>query len=392
MLGLSRPCLGGKPPRFRWTPAVTASPRWATISPMSVAAGHGALAHPKSPEGPSPELRLQAAAGTSRQLPHAPVGGTSRGEHPRPDAGPSPEEVQPAGKENLHRAITGLITAAPPLMLVLAGWQLWNRELRPRDVAIFVLMYVPTGLGVTVGFHRLLTHRSFKTSRWLRAVLAVLGTMSVEGPVISWVADHRKHHAYSDRPGDPHSPHVDCADGWRGALRGLLHAHVGWLFNHGQRGAHERFASDLLADPVVSFVNRTFVLWSLVGLAMPFGLGALIGGSVDAGLEGMLWGGAVRIFAIHHVTYSINSLCHFFGRRRFRTDDQSRNLFWLAPFSFGEAWHNNHHAFPTSAIHGLGRGEIDLSGMLIAALERAGLAWDVRRISPSRQAQKALAS
>ncbi|HLM87115.1 MAG TPA: acyl-CoA desaturase [Solirubrobacteraceae bacterium] len=305
-------------------------------------------------------------------------------------AGPSPEEIQEPVLENLDRAITGFITLAPALLLVLAGWQMWNHELRWRDVAIFVIMYVPIGLGVTVGFHRLLTHRSFNTSPALRGLLAVLGTMSIEGPVISWVADHRKHHAYSDRLGDPHSPHVDHGGGWRGSLRGLAHAHVGWLFDHQQRGARERFAPDLLADPVVAFVDRTFLLWSLLGLAIPGALGALIGGSVSAGLEGMLWGGAVRVFVLHHVTYSINSLCHFFGRRRFATDDHSRNLLWLAPFSFGEAWHNNHHAFPTSAFHGMGRRELDISGLVIAGLERAGLVWDVQRVSASKQAAKAL--
>jgi stearoyl-CoA desaturase (delta-9 desaturase) len=215
--------------------------------------------------------------------------------------------------------------------------------------------------------------------------------MAIEGPVVAWVADHRKHHAYSDRLGDPHSPHVDHGGGWRGALRGLLHAHVGWLFDHSERGSRERFAPDLLADPVILFVDRTFVVWSLLGLAIPFGLGVLIGGTVAAGLEGMLWGGAVRIFVLHHVTYSINSLCHFFGRRRYATSDHSRNLLWLTPFSLGEAWHNNHHAFPTSAVHGLGRWEIDLSGGLILAMERAGLVWDVQRPSPARRAEKALA-
>jgi stearoyl-CoA desaturase (delta-9 desaturase) len=304
--------------------------------------------------------------------------------------GPTPEEIQEPVLESLDRAITGLITVVPPLLLVLAGWETWNRELRWRDVAIFLIMYVPTGLGVTVGFHRMLTHRSFKTSPLLRGVLAVLGTMAVEGPVISWVADHRKHHAYSDRFGDPHSPHVDHGGGWRGALRGLAHAHVGWLFDHTQRGSRERFAPDLLADPVVSFVDKTFVFWALLGFAIPFGLGVLMGGTVDAGLEGLLWGGAVRMLVLHHVTYSINSLCHFFGRRRFATEDHSRNLMWLAPFSLGEAWHNNHHAFPTSAFHGMGRRELDISGLVISALERAGLVWDVQRVAPSRQAAKAL--
>ncbi len=308
----------------------------------------------------------------------------------RADAGPSPEEIRDPVLVNADRAITAVITAVPPLVLAIVAWQAWDRELHWRDIAIFLIMYIPVGLGVTVGFHRLLTHRSFKTSPPLRGLFAVLGTMSVEGPVISWVADHRKHHAYSDRLGDPHSPHVDHGSGLRGALRGLAHAHVGWLFNHSQRASRERFAPDLVADRVISFVDVTFVLWSLVGLAIPFGLGVLIGGTVAAGIEGMLWGGVARIFLLHHVTYSINSLCHFFGRRRFVTEDESRNLLWLAPLSFGEAWHNNHHAFPTSAAHGLARGEIDFSAILISALERAGLVWDVQRISQDRLTAKSL--
>ena len=237
----------------------------------------------------------------------------------------------------------------------------------------------------------MLTHRAFKTSPWLRGLFAVLGTMSVEGPVISWVADHRKHHAYADRLGDPHSPHVDHGVGWSGAMRGLAHAHVGWLFDHTQRGARERFAPDLIADPVIAFVDRTFVLWSLVGLAIPFGLGWLIGGTLRRGLQALLWAGVVRIFVLHHVTYSINSLCHFFGRRRFATSDHSRNLSWLAPFSMGEAWHNNHHAFPTSAFHGMGAAELDVSGLVIAGAgaRRAGRGT-CSAISPERQAAKAL--
>src|SRR5271154_774523 len=305
-------------------------------------------------------------------------------------AGPTPEEIQVPVLENVDRAVTGLITAVPPLLLLIVAWQAWSRELHWRDIAIFLIMYIPIGLGMTVGFHRMLTHRSFKTSAGIRGLFAILGTMSVEGPVISWVADHRKHHAYSDRLGDPHSPHVDHGVGLRGALRGLAHAHVGWLFNHSQRGARDRFAPDLEADRMIRFVDQTFVLWSLVCLAIPFGLGVLIGGTVDAGLEGMLGGGAARIFVRHHVTYRNNSLCHFSGRRRFATSDHSRNLLWLAPLSFGEAWHNNHHAFPTSAFHGMGRGELDISGLVISGLERVGLAWDVQRIGASRQAAKAL--
>src|SRR4051795_3722353 len=191
---------------------------------------------------------------------------------------------------------------------------------------------------------------------------------------------------------DPDSPHVDHGVGWRGALRGLAHAHVGWLFIPTQRGNRRRYAPDLLADPVVSFVDRTFVLWALGGNVAAFALGWLIGGSLTSGLTGLLWGGAVRLLVLHHATFSINSLCHFFGRKHYETDDESRNLAWLSLITFGEAWHNNHHAFPTSARHGLGRWQVDISAAVIRILERVGLVWDVVRISPERLARKAAAS
>jgi stearoyl-CoA desaturase (delta-9 desaturase) len=208
--------------------------------------------------------------------------------------------------------------------------------------------------------------------------------------VISWVADHRKHHTFSDEVGDPHSPHIGHGGGLAGSLRGLIHAHVGWLFIHTERGSRVRFAPDLLKDPVVRFIDRTFALWAVIGLAIPFAIGYALGGTLVAGLTGLLWGGAVRMFLVHHVTYSINSVCHVFGRRRFATEDESRNVFWLALPTMGEAWHNNHHAFPTSAIHGLRSWEIDPSALVIATLERLGLAWDVVRVSPERQERKAL--
>src|SRR3954447_16435982 len=290
---------------------------------------------------------------------------------------PVPRDIEPVEHETAHRIITGLVTGLPFLALGLAAWRVWDGLLRPSDLVVFAILYALTGLGVTVGFHRLLTHRSFKTGPVVRGVFAVLGSAAIEGPVISWVADHRKHHAFSDRPGDPHSPHVDHGVGWNGELRGLLHAHVGWLFRHDQRGARERYAPDLLKDPVVSFVDRTFFVWAIGGLAAAFGLGVAIGGSLEAGLTGLLWGGGVRMLALHHVTYSINSVCHVFGRRRFATRDESRNVSWLALPSFGESWHNNHHAFPTSATHGLGRWQLDPSAAVIRALEACGLAWDV---------------
>jgi stearoyl-CoA desaturase (delta-9 desaturase) len=304
-------------------------------------------------------------------------------------AAPSADDIQITEHETLDRIATGTITAIPFIGLGLVVWQTWATALRWSDFAVFAIMYLGTGFGVTVGFHRLLTHRSFKTKPWVRSTLAALGSMAIEGPVISWVADHRKHHAFADQPGDPHSPHVDHGHGWRGALRGLLHAHVGWLFIHTQRANKERYAPDLLADPQIRFVERTFLYWAVGGLLLPFFLGWAIGGSLHSALTGLLWGGLIRMLLLHHVTYSINSLCHFFGRRRFDTDDESRNLAWLAPLSFGEAWHNNHHAFPTSAAHGMRRWEFDSSAIVIRLLERAGLAWDVVRVSPERQEKKA---
>ena len=302
------------------------------------------------------------------------------------------EEIQPATHETLDRTVTGFITIVPFLLLGVAAWQVWNELLHWHDLLVFALVYAAVGFGVTVGFHRYLTHRSFETSRPMRAVLAALGSAAIEGPVISWVADHRKHHAYSDEEGDPHSPHVGHGAGLAGTLRGLFHAHLGWLFIHTQRGSKERFAPDLLGDPLIRFIDRTFVVWALIGLAVPFGLGVAIGGTVFAGLTGLLWGGAVRMVVVPHLTYSINSLCHFFGSRSYATGDESRNLAWLAPLSFGEAWHNNHHAFPTSAVHGLGRLQLDPSAIVIRGLERVGLVWNVVRVSPKRQQAKALAA
>jgi stearoyl-CoA desaturase (Delta-9 desaturase) len=305
---------------------------------------------------------------------------------------PSHDDIEPVAHETLDRFLTGTVSVVPFLALGVVGWQVWASLLHWSDIAVFGILYMLTGLGVTVGFHRLFTHRSFATSSALRGVFAALGSVAIEGPVISWVADHRKHHAFADQPGDPHSPHVDHGVGLRGALRGLAHAHMGWLFLHNQRGARKRYAPDLLADPVVRFVDRTFVFWALGGLAAAFGLGWLIGGTLSAALTGLLWGGAVRLLVLHHVTYSINSLCHFFGRKRFDTGDESRNLAWLSLLSFGEAWHNNHHAFPTSAAHGMRWWEIDIARTVIRGLERVGLVWDVVRIDPARQQKKLLAS
>jgi stearoyl-CoA desaturase (Delta-9 desaturase) len=300
-----------------------------------------------------------------------------------------PVPVERVGAGDTIDRVANLVVTVVPLGLVgFAAWRAWGGALRWSDLVVLAVCYLLTGFGITVGFHRLFTHRSFKTRTWMRALLGVLGSAAVEGPVIEWVANHRKHHRFSDQPGDPHSPHVDHGSGWRGALGGLFHAHVGWILGDGDMADEQRYAKDLLADPVVRFIDRTFVLWVLLGLAFPFAFGVALTGSLVGGLTGLLWGGAVRLFLLHHATFSINSLCHFFGRRRFATDDESRNLLWLALPSLGEAWHNNHHAFPTSARHGLRWWEIDPSALLISALERCGLVWDVTRIGPEREADK----
>jgi stearoyl-CoA desaturase (delta-9 desaturase) len=294
--------------------------------------------------------------------------------------------------EKLDRIANIVVTIVPFGLLGLAIWLAWGGVLYWQDLVVMAIVYALTGLGITVGFHRLFTHRSFKTTAPMRALFAVLGSAAVEGPLIEWVSNHRMHHRFSDRPGDPHSPHVDHGRGWLGALRGLYHAHVGWIFSDGGLADPERYSKDLLADPVIRAIDRMFVLWVLAGLALPFGLGYALTGTLVGGLTGLLWGGAVRILVLHHATFSINSLCHFFGRRSFPTGDESRNLAWLALPTFGEAWHNNHHAFPTSAHHGLTRWQVDPGGWLIDGLERLGLAWDVVRIAPATQQAKLRAS
>src|SRR3954447_17364188 len=300
---------------------------------------------------------------------------------------PTADGLEPAKHEVLTKAAIIAFTVIPFLAVGVAAWRAWNGLLSWTDLVAFALFYAVTILGVTVGFHRLFTHRSFRAHGVVRGTFAALGSMAVEGSVIAWVSNHRKHHAFADREGDPHSPHLADEEGLRGAVRGLVHAHFGWLISHGQRAAPRRFARDLLADPLVRAIDKTFILWIALSLALPFAFGWVVGGTLDAALTALLWGGAVRIFFLHHMTYSINSLCHFFGRRPFATADESRNLAWLAIPTFGEAWHNNHHAFPRSAMHGHRVWQIDPGGIVIRALERVGLARDVVRVPREDQRQ-----
>jgi stearoyl-CoA desaturase (Delta-9 desaturase) len=267
---------------------------------------------------------------------------------------------------------------------------LWNSAVSATDLGILAVMYVVTGLGVTVGFHRLLTHRSFAVPKPLEYTFAILGSMAVQGPVMSWVADHRKHHAHADEEGDPHSPHVGHGDGMGGVLRGLWHAHTGWLFSTQGRASARQYAKDLYEDRGMRAINRRFPYLVLLSLLIPALAGWAITGTLMGALTGYLWGGLVRIFLVHHITWSVNSVCHFLGTRRFETEDHSTNVAWLSLPSFGESWHHNHHAFPRSASHGLRRWEalLDPSALLIAGLEKVGLARNVVRIAPERQAQR----
>jgi stearoyl-CoA desaturase (Delta-9 desaturase) len=281
-----------------------------------------------------------------------------------------------------------LLGVVVPFVGVLAAIVLlWNRAVDATDLAIMGGMYLLSAVGVTVGFHRLLTHRAFQTYPWLERTFAVLGSLSVQGSVLDWVADHRKHHAHTDREGDPHSPHVGHGSG----LKGLWHAHVGWLLETQGQADWKRYATELYEDPKMRQIGRRFPLLVLLSLAAPTVAGFVLHGfTLEGALRGYIWGGLVRIFFVHHITWSVNSVCHFFGARRFDIDDQSTNVAWLSLLSLGESWHHNHHAFPRSAYHGLRWWEIDLSGLIISGMQRVGLAWNVVRIAPERQRAKAI--
>jgi stearoyl-CoA desaturase (delta-9 desaturase) len=275
----------------------------------------------------------------------------------------------------------------PIVAFLVAIVVLWGSAVGVADLAILVVGYAIAMAGVTVGWHRLLTHGAFHTSRPVRYAFAVAGTFSVQGSVIDWVADHRMHHAHADEDGDPHSPY-GYGSGFWASVKGLWHAHVGWLFTRGHQADGRRYAPELVEDRGMVLIDRLFPALVLVSLAIPAAIGYAISGTIAGALTALLWGGLVRVFLGHHVTFSINSICHFFGRRRFETDDRSTNVFWLAPLSFGEAWHNNHHAFPRSAHHGLRWWEVDPGGLLIRAMRRLGLVWNVVEISPERQRER----
>jgi stearoyl-CoA desaturase (delta-9 desaturase) len=295
--------------------------------------------------------------------------GVARTRAPRPDIEPEPDS-------SLDRFLVGLFVSVPLLAVLAAIPLAWGWGLGWHDIVIAFVFYVVTGMGITMGFHRHFTHSSFKAARPLHVSLAIAGSLAIEGPVLVWVADHRRHHKYSDKEGDPHSPWRFGND-WKALSKGLLYAHMGWMFNP-NRTSQQKFCPDLLADPPIRRVSSTFPLWVAVSLLAPALIGGLWSMSLAGALTAFFWASLVRICLLHHVTWSINSVCHTFGNEDFDVRDKSRNVAWLAIPSFGESWHNLHHSDPTCARHGALEGQIDISARAIWIAEKLGWAWDVR--------------
>jgi stearoyl-CoA desaturase (delta-9 desaturase) len=288
-----------------------------------------------------------------------------------------------------HHTFILLSSILPLVAVVAAIVLLWNQAVGVSDLIAFGIMYVISGLGVSTGYHRLLAHRAFRTSRPLRFFFAGAGAVAGQGPPLTWTAHHRRHHRVADKPGDPHSPYADQEPGFKGAVKGLWHAHMGWLFSSDLTSDPLRYCPDLAREKDIRFISRHFAAFVVGGLVLPGFIGCAIAGTPASFATGVLWGGFVRFFVGNHVTYAINSLGHYFGPRRFDTSDESRNVAWLALPSFGESWHNNHHAFPRSYTHGMSWYEVDLSALIIRAMERVGLAWDVVRIDSAVRQRKA---
>jgi stearoyl-CoA desaturase (delta-9 desaturase) len=282
-----------------------------------------------------------------------------------------------AAPNGLRKRIVNLAGVILPFAgLVVAIVFLWGRGFSWVDLGVLVGMYCATGLGITVGYHRLFTHRAFETTRVVQFILAALGSMALQGPLLRWVAMHRRHHQLSDTTGDPHSPHHQ-GSGALGLLRGAWHAHVGWVFNPDPPQL-SRYIKDLLHDGQARVMSALFPFWAGVGLLIPGVLGGLLTQSWTGAFFATLWGGLVRIFLVHHVTWSVNSVCHLWGQRPFANADQSRNNLIFGILALGEGWHNNHHAFPTSACHGLRWWQFDASYLLIRLLVALRLAWNVK--------------
>jgi stearoyl-CoA desaturase (delta-9 desaturase) len=293
-------------------------------------------------------------------------------------------DVEPEPASPLSRFLIAVFVVVPLLALLAAVPFAWGWGLGWHDIVLAGVFYVVSGMGISMGFHRHFTHSSFKANRPLRAALGVAGSLAVEGPLLVWAADHRRHHKYSDREGDPHSPWRFGTD-WKALAKGLAWAHVGWMLNPG-RTSQRKFVPDLLADRMLRRISALFPLWVAVSLLAPALIGGLWSMSVAGALTAFFWASLVRICLLHHVTWSINSVCHTFGHEDFQVRDKSRNVAWLAIPSFGESWHNLHHADPTCARHGALRGQVDISARVIRWAELLGWAWDVRWPDPGRLA------
>jgi stearoyl-CoA desaturase (delta-9 desaturase) len=295
-------------------------------------------------------------------------------------------DLQDEPKSTTEKVLVGVFVAIPMLALVAAIPLAWGWGLGWHDVIIALVFYYVSGLGISIGFHRYFTHGSFKAKTGLRVALAIAGSLAIEGPVLNWVADHRRHHKYSDREGDPHSP-WRFGDDWKALTKGLVWAHVGWLFDSNHT-SQEKFCPDLVADKKISRISSRFPALVTFSLVAPAVIGGLWSWSWQGALTAFFWGSLVRVAFLHHVTWSINSICHTFGKADFEVRDKSRNVNWLAILSFGESWHNLHHSDPTCARHGALRGQIDTAARLIWFAEKFGWAYDVRWPDEARLAGK----
>ncbi len=344
-----------------------------------------------SPDTVSAVEATTAGLATSPTMPASagPVGGTTRTTATRTQPRPARPDLDDETTPTFQRFLVGVFVAVPLVALIAAIPLLWGWGLNWHDVVIALVFYWVSGLGITVGFHRYFTHGSFKAKTGLRVALAIAGSLAIEGPVITWVSDHRRHHKYSDKEGDPHSP-WRYGDDWKALSKGLVYAHIGWLFDP-NKTSQEKFSPDLLADHRIKTVDRWFPGLVAVTLLLPALIGGLWGLSWWGAVTAFFWATLVRVALLHHVTWSINSICHTFGREEFEVRDKSKNVSWMASASFGESWHNLHHADPTCARHGALKGQLDPSARVIWALEKLGWAYDVRwpdeeRLSAKRPA------
>ncbi len=285
----------------------------------------------------------------------------------------------------LKVAIFGVIVV-PFLAMIAAPFLAWGGWCGPVDIALFFGFYLLSGFGITIGFHRLFVHRSFETTGWMKVLFGIAGSMAWEGTLLHWSAMHRRHHQLSDTPGDPHSP-VGHGEGFVGMLKGLFHSHMGWFFRD-EPADLDRYVKDLKQNRSLSFISKTFFFWAILGLALPAIIGGLVTQSWMGALTGFIWGGLVRVCFVHHVTWSVNSACHLWGRRPYVSSDESTNNTVFGILALGEGWHNAHHAFPTSARHGLRWWEFDASWIIIRALSLVGLAWNVK-VPTEEQLKKA---